>query len=383
MQIYATSLLCICLSCRTKLGSFHKDYIMLKSFACWFIFRRVLMILLIWTTIETGFLGIPLRANDAPAPTQQHQQVFLADYFPSKRGLTVQGTPLVRVKLNGIQDAVFLVDTGTTFSVISAKMAKQMRLSLKPTLNDDGKPIIWKGKPTLMATVDSEIGKFTFKACPLVVVEAKDFVVADAAPDNAYDGVIGMNYLQHMALLMDNAQHKLGFCLPGALTPEQLRQTGFPEPYVIPIVQQDIGWFAQAIFTDGGLSGTGSLLVDTGAAFSGVSLPLAQRLQLKTLGQEKQINADGTNVVSRTSVSSLVVGSLALSNVSMLVHPTPKGDPSLHVADPSSSIGMDILSKYRVMLDFPGGKMYLQPLPPPVHTITIGPGAAPPPAPAP
>jgi len=46
-------------------------------------------------------------------------------------------------------------------------------------------------------------------------------------------------------------------------------------------------------------------------------------------------------------------------------------------------LGLDALAGNRVLIDIPGGKMYLQPLPPPAHKITIGPSTREKPASAP
>ncbi len=348
--------------------------ITLKSTAKW-----SLLFLFAWSISVVGQCNQPLYADGASAPTQNHQQIYQANYVPVNSGEFLQGLLLVHVKFNGAQEATFFLDVGTTQSIISAEMAKRLGLPLKPAINDFGKPVFWRGKPMTMIVPDSmEVGHLTFTKSPLLVLNAKEFVLSNGFSKITYDGVLGANYLEHFALIIDPVQHTLGFALPGSLLPEQVRLLGLMQPAVVSISKTEKGWFAQGQFTEGGITKSDTVLIDTGASSSGIAEKLAQQLHLKTLSQEKQTSLDETKNVSRTNVGSLVVGSLALSNVSMLVHPTPKGDPSLHVADPSSSIGMDILSQYRVILDFPGGKMYLQPLPPPVHKITIGSGTVPP-----
>ncbi len=329
--------------------------------------------------IGSGLFSQPLYAEGAPVPTQSHQQIYQADYTPVNQGEFLQGLPMVHVKINATQEGTFLVDTATSDSIISTELAKRLGLPLSPAINKFNKPLLWRNKPMTMIVPDSmEVGHLTFRKSPLLVLNAKEFVLSNGFSKTTYDGILGTNYLEHFALIIDPVQRKIGFSLPGSLLPEQVRLLGLTQPSVVSISKIENGWFAQGQFTDGGITQASTVLIDTGATSSGIAEKLAQQLHLKTLSQEKQTNLDGAKIVSKTSAGSLVVGSLSLSDVTLLIHPTPKGDPSLHVADPSSSIGMDILSKYRVILDFPGGKMYLQPLPPPVHKITIGPGTMPP-----
>ena len=111
------------------------------------------------------------------------------------------------------------------------------------------------------------------------------------------------------------------------------------------------------------------LALDTGSNTTQISDTAAQTLHLGIIGQQQQHNAYGTAMVGRASVETLRLGDLILSGTSVSVSSVTKIQSNL--------LGMDILSGYRVLIDFPGGKMYLQPNAVAIPKITIGPQAGP------
>ena len=191
-----------------------------------------------------------------------------------------------------------------------------------------------------------------------------------AGSGSVYDGIIGINMLGGSAILLDSQQHKFGFCLPGALSPQQLSQIGLTHPYILPLTSSGDKWFIRGELTKGSNIGDEDLLLDTGSNATGISTVLAEKLHLNPSGLGMQHDIYITKVVSTGQVDMLHLGDLTLRDVSITVRATSENLPSL--------LGMDILSNYRVLMDFPAKKMYLQPPLATVPTITIGPQAPPP-----
>ena len=192
-----------------------------------------------------------------------------------------------------------------------------------------------------------------------------------APSDTRYDGIVGANLLEHFAVLVDASQHQFGLCLPGNLHPKQVADYGLTQPYVVPITKKDDGnWYVEVKITNNGMVTSEALALDTGSNTTQISDTAAQTLHLNIIGQQQQHNSSGTHMVGRASVSTLQLGDLTLSGTSINVSSVTKNEFSL--------LGMDILSGFRVLIDFPGKKMYLQPnTAAAVPAVTIGPAPAP------
>ena len=154
------------------------------------IFAPVLLL----TALSCLYLnGIPSHAQNTPAsaqntPTRENQILLQMDYTPLYLGVVAgSGQPLVQVRINDTQVATFLVDTGSTGTIMSTELAKQMNLTLRPALDGDGKPALWKGKQAMMTDASVlKVGPVTFNNVPLFVLDAKEFVLSynrkDATP---------------------------------------------------------------------------------------------------------------------------------------------------------------------------------------------------------
>ena len=326
---------------------------------------------LLLTTLLCLFLNVlPAQADDPP--TQAHQQLFQVNYIPSNFGpIAGSGQPLVQVAINGKQIATFLVDTGTSNSVVSTEFAKQINLPLKPAVGSaDGLPIMWEGKQAMETSVSTlRIGSsFQFTDMPLIVLDADQISMApDERHVNPYQGILGSSVMQQYAILVDGPTHIFGLCLPGNLSQEQIRQIGFTHPYILPLTSVNhFQWYVQAQFVNGTHKGNENLLVDTGSDITNISENLAEKLDMKVLGEKKSKTAHGLVVSATTVADELSLGDLTMRTFPLVIR------PSLQRLPPS--LGMDILSGYRVLMDFPGGKMYLQPNA--AAAITVGPAPA-------
>lgn len=179
-------------------------------------------------------------------------------------------------------------------------------------------------------------------------------MLAPKAPDDTrFDGIVGANLLEHFAVLVDASQHQFGLCLPGNLYLKQVADYGLTQPYIVPITKKDDGnWYVEAQVAANGMVTSENIALDTGSNTTQISDTAAQTLHLKIIGQQQQQNAYGTGIVGQASVGTLRLGNLTLFGTSVSVSPVTKNESPL--------LGMDILSGYRVLIDFPAKKMYLQ-----------------------
>ena len=321
---------------------------------------------------------LPTYAQNTPAqaqntPTRENQILLKIDYTPLYLGVVAgSGQPLVQVRINDTQTAMFLVDTGSTGTIVSMELAKQMNLPLRPALDGEGKPALWKGKQAQMTNASVlKVGSVTFNNVPLFVLDAKDFVLSYHRKDaTSYQGILGINMLEESAILLDGQKHELTFCAPGNLYQHQVELLGFTQPYVLPLTHvNDLLWTITAEFTNGTLKGQQGLVVDTGSDSTRLPGFFAQEIGLKVQTLQGTATTHGVEVTANSTADELRLGELTLRDHPITIEPSDDPLPP--------AIGMDILFGYRVLIDFPGSKMYLQPNTSAVPKITIGPQAGP------
>ena len=334
----------------------------------------------LWQIAIMGLFLFNTSLHSSTAQTQvttpsPKQYVRSISYVPNSVDHLILGQPLVEVMLNGTTTATFLVDTGSPVSVISQSLARKLGGALSPAVDDRGRAILYNGaKEQSMMTKVSEIsiGQLAFNDRLMLVAEEKSFMLHPGIP---YDGVIGMSLLRSAALLLDTQRHTLTFCYPGTVGASTLAQLGFTAPCVLPLTEDEGAQWVQARFSDHGNSGEERLMLDTGATQTHVSKQLAKQLDLTTISQQKQRGLFGDSVVDVVKIGEVRLGDLTVRNFPVAAITQPMLTKTL--AAPSL-LGLDILSGYRVLMDFPGGKLYLQPYPSTIPAITIGPAPTPP-----
>lgn len=236
------------------------------------------------------FNGGSVRADNPP--TQAHQALYSTTYAPLERSHIVGGQPVVQVTLNKTQSAAFMVDTGASFSVLSPEMAKSLNLKPQPATLDDGTPYLWQGKQGSEVAVSVvKIGNFsiTIDRGFFRILPDRNFMLFPEpnSDDTLFDGILGVNVLEHFAVLLDASQHTLGLCVPGNLTLQQVGQAGYTAPYVVPITQRDGFWFVTVQLTNNGITQYEDLVLDTGANQTVISDTAAVHLGLRILEEQQ------------------------------------------------------------------------------------------------
>ena len=328
----------------------------------------VKIVCLIALPLLTTFCQISSLAQAQDHPTQEHQFLYSSSYTPLKRQAEAGGQPVLTATINGTQTATFMVDTGATFSILSPEIVKQFDLKTEPATLGNGKPFFWKGKQGTATSISNfKVSNVIYTTIPFRVLPDQDFILSLKAPDDTrYDGIIGTDVFEQFAVLLDPVQHKFSFCRPGNLSLHQIAQIGLVKPYIVTITKGMNGqWYSEAQITNNGVVTSESLVLDTGSNITHISDTTAQTLHLKIVGQQQQQDAYRIGMVGISSVDTLRLGDLTLSGTTVSVCPVTKNESPL--------LGMDILSGYRVLIDFPGKKMYLQSNTATVPTITVGP----------
>jgi len=109
---------------------------------------------------------------------------------------------LVDVLLNNSQDAVLLLDTGASLSIISRELLAVLGIPYEPTIRT-----AWFN--TANGRIKAPIIKLNSLAMDEVVVENIEVGVIGEFDSKKFDGLLGMNFLRHFDFIIDQNEHKL------------------------------------------------------------------------------------------------------------------------------------------------------------------------------
>lgn len=266
-------------------------------------------------------------------------------------------TPLVSVTLNDKTAATFTLDTGFQISVISVTLAKKMGLSPEPAVTPTGQPVMVAGKPLYAVTVDSlSLGagkpKISFTTCPLAVFTDKSI---KGVSDKDVDGIIGTDLLRLMAVELDCPHHQVTFWYPGNLSQQELTGKGFDHPLAVPVTDPDQMelYYVQGQLQNGAVTASEKMIIDTGLNATTILASVAKMLGLvpDTTGTAALF----ASVVSvyRARVPSIRFGDLVLHDYPIFYYEKDNLQNAI-------SLGMGVLSGYRVLLDYAHGTVYLK-----------------------
>ncbi len=298
------------------------------------------------------------------------QHAATISFEPVISGKVVAGQALIKVQLDHSISGTFFVDTGSATSVISTSLVQKLGLVTEPAVSN-GKPYMIDGKQATMATIPVlKLGVINFPSQPFVVKNDKFLATLSGS---SFDGIIGINILHRMATRWDFKNHLLTFFYPGQLDPIDFRQLNFINPSILPITEdtKENGlWYASIKMSNGLVSIDQRLMIDTGSNLTIIPNSDAQHLGLKPYDQKLSHTFGGSSILDVANIETLQVGDLTLPEFPISIR-------AASLKNEAYLLGLDVLSNYQVLIDFPAKKMYLQPDTPSVN-ITIKPQVAPP-----
>ena len=288
------------------------------------------------------------------------------------RGVTGYGPPVVEVVLNHQVRATFIVDTGSSNTIVTEAMAKRLGLESQ-TLRDDSKTgAQFNGRPLRFVHIDSlainpdtkdaarnEDGGADFAGDLMTLPQISLYPAAT----RRIDGILGMSLLANCTLLLDPETRRLTLWWNRALTRADRAQIGMGEAIEIGLVSGGHGILqVQTRLNDREVL----LDVDTGAEATIIPSGTAARLRLRPDGP----GCDLRTVYGDAHVMGAKVRQMTFGSV------VRKGQRVNYMGSPGpveQSLGMDVLGQYRILIDAANKKMYLKPAvvaPPPTLQIT-------------
>lgn len=246
--------------------------------------------------------------------------------------------------------------------------AHEFGLAIKPA-KQDGKPLTRMGKPTDMAMASTlQIGDFSINNVPLIVLPAKEL---RSLVKTSIDGFIGSNVLAHFTTLFDFPRHSVTLWFPGGLSDAEVGATGFKGVVPLPVTATGAGYpfFVGVEFRNAGQQARENMIIDTGGGMTIISKNLAETLKLSAEGSFGIESLSGHLDLNQSSVDTIRLGGFE-ARKQIICYPVAN-EASYPVI-----LGVDFLSGYRGLLDFPAQKMYIAPpttVAPPVQIKPVPP----------
>ena len=334
-------------------------------------FRIYLLFLLACFAIVIGVTRANAETPAATVSTQAH--VSYTCPFTS----LFYGAPIVQAKINDTVTATFLIDTGSSTNVISQAIVDKLGLTpqVAPLTKD---PSFLEGKQaTFVSPQKVLLGSLTLQGGAYIVMPAKTLATMTGG---AVDGIISMQTLRYFAIDLDFPRHQMTLWFPNGLNDDAVKQAGFSDASTVPLlpsipdailydpvkVAQSTEaywrlWYSVPVqISDGSHISQQNLLLDTAG---GVTIFPSEASRLLTLQVQGTMPLSkptyGSHRVNIVQAPTLQIGSLRLHNqtVEVFQDSTADGGP----AGKTAALGLDILSGYRVLMDFGAKKMYFKP----------------------
>jgi predicted aspartyl protease len=265
--------------------------------------------------------------------------------------LPMSGLFTVTAKLDNGETPTFILDTGSRGCYISQELSRRLSLKAEQVKDASGQTVklpLNDNRPAERVYLKRLIlGKFAPTDVPMYVVPRAKLEGLVNAP---VDGVIGMSILENFAVEIDVIGRKLTLHYPGTLTGEQLKSAGFADPSGVPleIEKSDVYVTLQV----NGLIEERCQL-DLGSQRTIISSGTARALRLERTETIFQLTARGATPTDIVKCNSLRVGGNTINNVVIgaLTGSSKKDETPL--------LGLDFLSKFHMLIDLPGKRLYL------------------------
>ena len=284
---------------------------------------------------------------------------FPPDQSSVEVGVTVfNNVVYVPVAVNGSEPLQFALDTGAPeVSAVSSVQADRLGLTTGEALTVRG------SQPRRM-----QVRELAGAGLSVAGIDAHGLKVI-AMPlerlepywGHPMDGILGGNFLRHVVTCIDYGEQRVRFVAPSAIDESDWADA-------VPLEVEDNTLFVSAAMTaaDGSPAGVGRFLIDTGVRQSFVNTPFVHRHRLIERG------GPVVETVTGFGISGLAIGRLGrLGSISLGGHSLTR--PIVQLCTEESGIaasstfdgilGADILSRFRVCLDYGGTRLLLESTP--------------------
>jgi predicted aspartyl protease/thioredoxin-like negative regulator of GroEL len=266
--------------------------------------------------------------------------------------------PYVQLKVNG-RDALFVIDTGSGFTVVSQDAAKRLGIS-EISRGGNSQGVGGTGKFDIVYGLirSLNLGDLKVRMIPCFI---RPFHGTDERPaEERADGFIGLSILSHFITELDYKEKKMSL---DRNFERPIPATALPDTTVIPFRTTQNGLISIETVFDG--SYAVNSILDSGASSTAISLAAVERLNMRDRiikGQTASvIGAAGiTNNVEMLFIRNCGVADLKQSNLRALILDFGAINETSGF-EQSGILGGDFLRHFRVTIDFPRTQVLFQP----------------------
>ncbi len=260
---------------------------------------------------------------------------------------TSEGQPFILLPtfINSRGPFSFVLDTGAALSIVPEELAAGLairNIERKEALGAGGKRIsISVGEATSMSVGGAE-------------VQNARIGILETLPRCVGQGVIGYDFLRHYVVTIDYRNHTLSLEAPAEhAVDDQSARASMP----LELARPDRPVILVRVVLNG--DRTGQFILDTGASQSVISPDLAGRLGMKNMHTDTIIGAGGAVPSRAAALKSLRIGNSLLDEVAVIVADIFSPLNEAVGARIDGIIGYNVLAKFRLIIDYPGGRLRL------------------------
>jgi len=252
--------------------------------------------------------------------------------------LSPSGTPIVALKVGDGVIGHFVLATNNDGLYISKEFAEKLKLKSQPALIagqsydvvtvprlELGDPNIYAADVSMLITPLSAFSKST---------------------GHKIDGLLGGNLLSGLAVEIDYQTNLITFWSHGGLSADELQKAGFADAGVARISTPEgrYQYSVAAVLKYESRTRAINLLLDTDSQFSSFSRSDADSLGMKVSHPRE------TKQIEVATGATMKLGTAVVSS------------PMFQISKSPAALGYGTLSRYRILIDAPAGKLYLKPL---------------------
>ena len=242
--------------------------------------------------------------------------------------------------------------------IFSRGLADQLGLTPKLLFTKDGKPRkLTSGEQMSGMTAEWYFNELLAEN-EVLVMETERLPNLREIP---YDGIIGNTAVGNCSILADPVTKHIILLYGSDLSDKELAELKMDKADVMKQAKNDLWIVPVSVRLNNTLST--DIALDTGGDTTILPPTVAKKLKLKSTGTESIPSLFGDLKLKKAKLKTLQIGSTVLKDIDVLYADKEIPGVPFH-------IGMDVLSKFRLLIDYPEGKVYFKPLP---DTVTSKP----------
>lgn len=264
---------------------------------------------------------------------------------------------LVKVKVNGVKDLLFLLDTGATQTILDSQRAKELSL-VNPNASKNISITTGSGfiKMHTVKLDSLQLGEIKLEQVAIATAKLQSLsAISDMEPA----GLLGANILKRFFVTIDYDRQVVRLSDPDNVS--------VPEHAIVLETKPSLGMGGLAL--EGSIDGSSKLtfLIDTGAAFNHVSRPLItdvlkdkKKADILPIGVIKGL--DGTPVSTGAIIfDTLKIGENQFPNTVFSISTAQAAsNPGLISGGKIAILGNPFFSRYKLSVDYRNQRIFLE-----------------------